>query len=475
MFIFLYEMNGIKNKGGEALIRKTIEQLAEMIDILNDISVYNDMIFQGICIDTRKLEKGNLFVPFIGEHVNGHDFVEEAIENGAVAALWQKDVPNPPLHLPILIVEDPLVSIQQLAKKYRDELQVKVIGITGSNGKTTTKDIVANLLSTQYQVQKTEGNYNNHLGLPLTILQLKEDTEFAVLEMGMSSKGEITFLTNLARPDAVIITNIGESHLLHLGSRKGIAEAKLEIIDGLIDQGLVVYYGDEPLLSDYFDQYNGNALVKTFGRNDHSDLYATEIKSEERGSYFTVNTCAKQFYLPVLGTHNILNALAAMLVAHHFHIPYEKMNDGFRSVKLTNMRMELVEGSKGEKIINDAYNASPTSMRAAIELIADLPGYATKIVVLGDILELGPEEETYHLKIGELLDPEKIDFVFTYGNLGEKIAEGALHRFSADRVFSFIKKELLIENLKNTITGNEIILVKASRGMKLEEVVTALK
>lgn len=446
-----------------------------MIEIVNDVSPYDETVIHGVCIDTRKLTKGNLFVPFKGERVDGHDFVEEALQNGAAAALWQKDVPNPPLHLPIIIVEDTLLAIQQLAGSYRQQLQVKVIGITGSNGKTTTKDIVSKLLSTKYKVQKTEGNYNNHLGLPFTILQLKEETQFAVLEMGMSSKGEIKLLTKLARPEAVIITNVGESHLLHLGSREGIAEAKLEIIEGLTDNGLVVFYGDEPLLVEFFHHYSGNALTKTFGRNETNDFYLTEINSVDNGSYFKINGISDQFYLPVLGTHNVLNTMAAMLVVHHFDIPFDKMNEGLATVQLTNMRMELVEGSKGEKIINDAYNASPTSMRAAIELVADLPDYSTKIVVLGDILELGSEEEAFHQYIGELLDPEKIDFVFTYGNLGGKIGEGALRTFPADRVFSFTKKEALINKLQSIIIGNEIILVKASRGMKLEEVVVALQ
>lgn len=454
------------------MIRRTIAQLAKMISIENNVTDLLDIEINGVCIDTRKISSGNLFVPFKGEKADGHLFVEDALKQGASAALWQKDVPNPPTDLPILVVEDTLVALQELARSYRNQLQLNVIGITGSNGKTTTKDMTANLLSLQYKVQKTEGNYNNHIGLPLTVLNLEEDTDIAILEMGMSARGEIQFLTELARPNAVIITNIGESHLLDLGSREGIAEAKLEIISGLQDNGLLVYHGDEPLLRDRLVSYKGN--VKTFGRNENNDLYPDEIIGTEKGSVFSVNGLSERFDLPVLGTHNVLNALSSMLIAHHFGIPYEKMNQGFASLKLTNMRMELIEGANGEKIINDAYNASPTSMNAAIELAANLPGFKKKILVLGDMLELGPLEEKFHKEIGESVNPEKIDHVFTYGTLGQFIAEGAKSVMPLDRVLSFTDKNELIDELRKHTNKETLILIKASRGMKLEEIITAL-
>ena len=202
----------------------------------------------GVSIDSRKVTTDNLFVPLRGEKVDGHRYVEKVRDQGAAASLWQKDVPNPPKNIPIIIVENTEVALQELARAYRQQLNVRVIGVTGSNGKTTTKDMTAALLATTYKVHKTSGNFNNHLGLPLTILSMDEDTDVAVLEMGMSSRGEIEFLSKLARPDLAIITNIGESHLLDLGSREEIANAKLEIIEGLAGGGTLIYYGDEPLL-----------------------------------------------------------------------------------------------------------------------------------------------------------------------------------------------------------------------------------
>ncbi|MFB3165128.1 UDP-N-acetylmuramoyl-tripeptide--D-alanyl-D-alanine ligase [Neobacillus sp. 179-J 1A1 HS] len=457
------------------MIKKTLKQISDMISVKNEITSFADTEITGVSIDSRKIEMGNLFIPFKGENSDGHKFVEDSLKKGAAAALWQSDVPNPPLHLPILIVEDCLVALQELAREYRKQLQVKVVGITGSNGKTTTKDMTYSLLSTTYKVQKTEGNYNNHIGLPLTVLGLDDDTEIAVLEMGMSGRGEIEFLTKLASPDAVVITNIGESHLLDLGSREGIAEAKLEILQGLKDGGLAVLHGDEPLLMERINKYKGNVNLQTFGRTDRNDFFPTEIVQLDQGNMFKINKSSESFELPVLGTHNILNALAAMIIAHYFDVPFEKMNEGLTSVKLTNMRMELVEGSHGEKIINDAYNASPTSMMAAIELVSNLKGYENIILVLGDMLELGPQEEQYHLQIGEGLNPDKINLLFTFGKLSKHMAEGARTSLGKERVFSFTDKNELIKVLKQHVNNHTLVLVKASRGMKLEEIVTALQ
>lgn len=458
------------------MIQRSLAKIAAMITHENEITPFEDISVKGVSIDSRKIDAGNLFVPFKGENVDGHRFVEDAIKRGAAAALWQKDVPNPPLHLPILIVEDTLIALQELARNYRQELTIKVLGITGSNGKTTTKDMAACLLGQGYQVQKTEGNFNNHIGLPLTILRLKEETQIAILEMGMSSRGEIEFLSKLAQPDAVIITNIGESHLLDLGSREAIADAKLEIILGLKNDGVIIYHGDEPLLEERLKSYDGDGQLRTFGRSDHNDLYPVEITQTTSGNTFKTNRSDISFHLPVLGTHNVLNALSSMLAAEFFGVAFEKMNEGFASLKLTNMRMELVEGANGVKIINDAYNASPTSMKAAIDLISNLEGYERKVLVLGDMLELGPLEEKYHYQIGAALEADKIDYVFTYGKLGVFIAEGAKQVLGENRVFSFENKEAISNKIQEVVQPDStLVLIKASRGMKLEEVVNFLQ
>lgn len=457
------------------MFQKTIREICTMLDVKNDLSAFDSVVVKGVSIDTRKIEDGNLFVPFKGENVDGHQFARQAIENGASAALWDMNVPNPPEDIPVIVVEDPLLALQALANKYRHELDLKVIGITGSNGKTTTKDIVANLLSVKYRVHKTQGNYNNHIGLPLTILSLPQDSEVAVLEMGMSGFGEIELLSNISQPDAAIITNIGESHLQDLGSREGIAKAKLEIVKGLKPDGLFAYYGDEPLLQ---DGVKGLDLkhMETFGRSEANNIYPTKIEMNNQGSYFETSVAeGETFFLPVLGQHNIHNALAGILIACHFGLSVEEMKEGLQSLKLTQMRMEMVEGKKGESIINDAYNASPTSMKAAIGLVSELEGFRTKILVLGDMLELGDDEEEFHQEIGRLIDQEKVQQVFTFGRLGTFIAKGALENFPEERVHSYMDKESLTSELSSLIKGDELILFKASRGMKLEEIIEGLK
>lgn len=456
------------------MIQRTLSQLTKMIKVENDVSRFSQSEINGVCIDTRKLQKGNLFIPFKGQNVDGHKFVEDAIKNGAGGALWQKDVPNPPTDLPILVVENTEKALQELARSYRSELQIKVVGITGSNGKTTTKDIVTAILSEKYKVQKTEGNYNNHLGLPITLLSLNEETDIAVLEMGMSAKGEIEFLTQMAKPDIAIITNIGEAHLQDLGSREGIAEAKLEITKGLSKDGLFIYIGDEPLLKEQEHLFN-NFRVQSFGKGRSNDIYPISIEKKETGSLFTTNlTEETELYLPVLGDYNVVNSLAAILAAFDLGLSIGEIKAGLESLKLSAMRMELHSGLQGTKIINDAYNASPTSMKAAIHMLEELDASSAKIVVLGDMLELGENEVNFHHEVGKVLNPEKIKYVFTYGKLGEKIAESAREVYLQDRVFAFLDKKELIQSLKSIIIGNEWILVKGSRGMELEVVVKGL-
>ena len=457
------------------MIKRTVEQICEMITGAKFEQQFANKVVTGVSINTKEIQSGNLFVPLKGEKRDGHEFVHDAFKQGASATLWQKDVPNPPQDVPIILVDDTLDALQQLAGNYREQLPIKVVAVTGSNGKTTTKDILAGLLSVNYKVQKTQGNFNNHIGLPLTLLSLKEDTEVAVLEMGMSDFGEIDLLTKLAKPDVALITNIGDAHLQDLGSREGIAKAKLEIVNGLKDNGLFVYPGDEPLLEEQLETIVKPIRTKTFGKSNNNDFYANQIEFNDSGTAFKTNVTDVTFHLPFLGEYNVMNALAAMIVANEFGVPYPMMNTAFAQIKLTEMRMEITRGINGAQILNDAYNASPTSVKAVIDLVATLSGFSRKIVVLGDMLELGPKEKQFHIEIGEYINPNKIKYVFTYGKLATYIAEGARTNFEQDRVFSFEDKQELIKKLQTYLDENSFVLVKASRGMRLEEVVEAIK
>lgn len=456
-------------RGEDFMIKRTLLDIENMINGEGLEEHYKNEYITGVTTDSRNIDEGNLFFPLIGDVFNGHEFVEKAILGGVKAVVWQKSEKNPPKDVPIIFVEDTLLALQSLAKAYISELDTKVIGITGSNGKTTTKDMVAAVLETTYKVHKTKGNFNNHIGLPLTILSMSEDTEMGVLEMGMSGKGEIELLSHIAHPDVAIITNIGESHLMDLGSREGIAEAKLEITTGLKKDGVFIYHGDEPLLQERVPAKSLNSV--TFGEATTNDYFPTNIKQELTGTSFEVNN--EEYFIPVLGKHNVSNALAAYAVADYFGIKKDAIREGFSSIKLTGMRLELIESKIGASIINDAYNASPTSMMAAINLVENLDGFDQKFVVLGDMLELGNEEKEFHQQVGRSINPDNISHIYTYGKLGREIARGAQERYSNEHVHHFDDKQELIKHLTSLVKENDVVLVKASRGMKLEEVVNA--
>jgi UDP-N-acetylmuramoyl-tripeptide--D-alanyl-D-alanine ligase len=467
--LLLQQSGNTDLKGENEMIRTTLEKIASW----TGGEASGSAEIRGVSTDTRTIQKGSLFVPISGENFNGHHFAEKALENGAAAALWGKKETPPPENLPVVYVDDTLHALQDLAKNYLASIPAKVIGITGSNGKTTTKDMVASVLGTTYKVQKTIGNYNNHIGLPLTVLALEEDTEIVVLEMGMSGRGEIELLSRIAEPEAAIITNIGESHLQDLGSREGISEAKFEITAGLKKNGTLIIPGEEPLLTE--KTARSGFHVVTFGQADTNDYHPLASEQQKDGTHFTVNQEPdERFFIPVLGSHNIHNALAAMAAARQFDVPAESIKKGLKLLTVTGMRTELVEGTNGVTVINDAYNASPTSMKAAVRLLQDLEGYRKKIVVLADMLELGENEDTFHFETGESIDPGKIDCVFTFGQLGRKIADGAAVHFPEDRVAAYEDKQELIRALQEKTADGDIILVKGSRAVKLEEVVEAV-
>lgn len=466
------------------MINKTLRELADMCGgTLTGTDSDTELVkVAGVVTDTRKLTEGSLFVPLSGEKFDGHRFVEEAFASGIAASVWRKDiaVPSGLQERPLIIVDDPLAALQRLAAAYVRERAVRVIGVTGSNGKTTTKDMIYSVLSTTYNVHKTQGNYNNHIGLPLTILEMDERTEIAVLEMGMSGRGEIELLSRIARPEVAVITNIGEAHLLQLGSREEIARAKLEIVSGLREDGVLIYNGDEPLLDRClaetdFGRSAPPARVR-FGLSETNDHYPTGMLFHTSRTIFTTNGASEQSYtIPLMGQHNVMNALAAIAVARHFGVTDESIRSGLSQLDMTGMRTEVIQAASGLTIVNDAYNSSPTAVRAAIDMFAPMKGYRSKTVVLGDMLELGQEEEELHRSIGRYLDAGKTDYVYTYGPLSLRIAEGALENMPEGRVFSFTDKEELIGALLKQLSPRDIVLVKASRGMRLEEVVHTLR
>ncbi|KKI92214.1 UDP-N-acetylmuramoyl-tripeptide--D-alanyl-D-alanine ligase [Bacillus sp. SA1-12] len=452
------------------MIQRTLTEIEGMVNGSGLNEAFKHEKINGVTTDSRQVKTGNLFFPLAGETFNGHKFVEKAIENGAAAVVWDEKESNPPENIPVIFVDDTLKALQDLAEAYLQQVKPKVVGITGSNGKTTTKDMVSSVLETTYKVHKTKGNFNNHIGLPLTVLSMAEDTEIAVLEMGMSGKGEIELLSKIAKPDVALITNIGEAHLMDLGSREGIAEAKLEIVQGLKQDGLLIYHGDEPLLEERVPSLSISSV--TFGEGPKNDYFPTSIIQQVNGTSFKIKDT--EFFIPVLGKHNVSNALATYAAARFFEVKEKDIIEGFKAIKITGMRLELVESKNGVSIINDAYNASPTSMLAAIRLLNDLTGFNQKFVVLGDMLELGENEMEFHRQVGASLKKEEISHLFTFGKLGIEIANGAKQNLPEECIHPFEDKQALITQLKSMVNKNDVVLVKASRGMRLEEVVNEL-
>jgi len=453
-------------------MKKRLKNIAEWLNV--ETLSFGEVEVSGVSIDTRKIQPGDLFIPFRGEKVNGHAYVQKAFENGAAASLGQKDEPNPPKDVPLLGVEDPETALQEMARKYRAELKTVFIGITGSNGKTSTKDLVAGALSPYFKVQKTEGNFNNQLGLPLTILSLSEDTEFAVLEMGMSGFGEIEFLTNLAQPKYAVITNIGEAHMQDLGSREGIAKAKFEIVDGLLPDGVLFYDGDEPLLVPHAATL-AESRKKAFGYGDENALRIRSIHSTERGSEFTVSGLLNEsFTIPVLGSHQVKNSLAAILIGVEAGLNAEQIRYSLQSVKLTDMRMQVQTANNDAIFINDAYNAAPASMKAALSFLDETEMREEKWAVLGDMLELGELERQYHEELADHLSPDAVKGVCLYGPRMEWLFEQLKGKFEPDcLIWSKEDYEPLIEWLSVRLNSKSVVLLKGSRGMALENILHA--
>lgn len=457
------------------MILRSVDGIIRMLDA---DYIENDDIHKrvcGVCIDSRKVVEGNLYIPIKGPNHNGHAFVRQAIDQGAAAVLWNRDEPFPPEDITVILVEDTLQALQRLAAVYRRQLSMKVIGITGSNGKTSTKDILAAMLSQRYVTQKTLGNYNNEIGVPLTLLSMSENTQVAVIEMGMENADEIDFLTKMVRPDIAIITGVGSAHLENLGSMENIAKAKLEITHGLPEHGLFIYNGDQKLLRDAvtMEAINGNIRIKTFGENADNDMVLTDIKQSEEGISFGVNHESMRFTMNMLGKHQAINAMGALIAARSLQLSDIDIQFGLQTIEKTGMRNELMRIGHA-LILNDSYKSNPQSSIAAMETMAlfDSP---YKIAVLGDMLDLGENSDMLHFQLGKAMAKYQLAEVLTYGEKAAYIAQGAIQECDARvHVRHFDDKAKLIAYLMPYRNKECMILIKGSRSMKMDEVINAL-
>ncbi len=443
-------------------------RLKEIAAALNS-SCAEDKEALSVCTDSRKISEGCLFIALVGERFDGHDFVAQALEQGAAAAVCSKAVEAKG---EVLLVEDTGKALMQLAAYYRSLFSYPVVGITGSVGKTTTKEMVYAVLSEKFNTLKNEGNLNNEIGLPTTVFRMDSSYEAAILEMGMSAFGEISRLAQVAQPNVGIISKIGVSHIEHLGSREGILKAKLEILDGLKNGAPLIVNGDDDLLSKV--ELTDRRIIKFGIENPACDYLAKDIRQGEKETSFTAVFADKEITVtvPTVGRHNVYNALSAFAAGLELGVSPEQAAVGLSKYVTSGMR-QRVGDFNGITVIEDCYNASPDSMRAAIEVL-NSSSAKTKTLVFGDMLELGSISEEAHRQIGALAAQKGIDRFYTYGEMAALAAASAKEN-GLKEVKSFDDKLLLADKLKKTLQAGDAVLFKASRGMKLEEVISAFK
>jgi UDP-N-acetylmuramoyl-tripeptide--D-alanyl-D-alanine ligase len=454
-------------------MKLTIHEVAKVVKAINDVRQYQDLEIISVEFDTRKVVAGSLFVPLKGRR-DGHDFIQEAIKQGAVATFWGKELQDAPSEIAVIQVLDPLAAMQQLASYYRQKMQPDVIAITGSNGKTTTKDMTAATLASNYKTYKTQGNYNNEIGLPYTILSMPDYTEKLVLEMGMEYPGDLHLLSTIAKPSMAVITLIGESHLKFFKTRANIAKGKFEITDSLEKNGMLIIPEDEPLLRPFTQQLSQKVI--TFGMDDASDLQARVISKGKMQTAFTLNFLDGEFTIPISGNYNVKNALIAAFIGQQMKVSSEKIHESLKNVQLTQSRTEWLKTSEGVEILSDVYNANPTAMKLVLKSFAQMPTDGRRIIVLGDMLNLGENSREFHENLAFNLHPDTIHSLFLYGEEMANLYQVLKTKYPEKMIFHYPanEKAKLIQAVKAYIRPKDLVMLKASNGMGFKEIVDAL-
>lgn len=445
----------------------TLHEVANAVKAQNDISKYEDRVLGNIEFDSRLIQPGDIFLPLKGAR-DGHDFIPTAFENGAVVTLSEQEVA-----VPHILVDNTEQAFQDLARYYLAKTAVDVIAITGSNGKTTTKDMTAQILATTYKTYKTQGNYNNEIGLPYTVLHMPDDTEKLVLEMGQDHMGDIHLLSTLAKPKLAVITLIGESHLEFFGTREKIAEGKMQIIDGLVNGGELIAPADK-IINAYLPE---NQKITRFGAD--ADLHLTALYEHKDHLSFTVNFLDETLTIPVPGKFNATNAMIAAYIGTLEGVSPNNIKVALASLNLTKNRVEWLKASNGADILSDVYNANPTAMRLILETFQTIERNpeGRKIAVLADMKELGEQSARLHAAMITALNPEKLDLLYLYGQDMLPLSQLAQEIFPPERVKYFRKDDEKdeLENMSQALLDDlkpmDQILLKGSNSMRLAEVV----
>lgn len=443
----------------------------EIVKATNGEIIKKPAVYRGdkVSTDTRKIEEGSIFFALKGENFNGNKYALDAIQKGATLVVVDEvlfDIDSVGENIAVIKVDNAEKALARVASFYRNKLAIKVVGITGSTGKTSTKDIMSAILSEKYKVFKTKGNFNNHIGLPLMILELDSSYDIAILEMGMSNLKEISFLADIARPSIAVITNVGLSHIENLKTRENILKAKMEIVDFFTKENVLIINSDDDMLKTVS---NTDYRIVRAGENDLSDLKYENVTFDKLSSKFDIVDGKEQyeFNLSMPGKHNIGNFMLAYGVAKELDVSVNSMQIGMDNIEVTSMRLDLKDGN-GYKVLDDCYNSSPDSVKSAIDVLVSLSGNK-KIAVLGTMRELGDESKKSHEDIGKYAKEKNIDKIFVYGEFSKFIKDGF-----GDGACLYEDKKSLIQELKKYISNDDIILVKASRGLKFEEITNAL-
>lgn len=470
-----------------------------LVEAVGGKILYGDeeLLITSVSTNSKEIQQGALFVPIIGERVDAHNFIDMALEAGAVATFTQKEIKEYKKGKVYIQVADTLLALQLAAAFYRSQFSMPLIGITGSVGKTTTKEMIAAALGTKKKVLKTKGNMNSQVGLPLMMFELEEDIEVAVIEMGMSEVGEMHRLSTIAKPDIAVMTNIGVSHIGQLGSKENIRKEKLNIIDEFSGNNPVYVNGDDPLLreikgfvdkrkkdeevpEELFDEDTykklGQIQVFEFGTGENCTYRGENIKTVGETTHFTYvsESGREEVVLSVLGNHNVNNAVVALAIAEQLGICPSVAKAGLEKYQPIDKRGQVFE-VKGMKIIDDTYNASPDSMKSGADMLLAMEGLKRKILVLADVMELGEVSRECHYEVGTFLAKKSLDAVICYGVEAKAIYEGINDNTKTILTRHFEDKTQIIDFLREYLTEGDGILVKGSRGMHMEEVVEALK
>jgi len=425
--------------------------------------------FECVTTDSRKVTSGSLFVALKGEIFNGEDFAEDALSKGAAAVIVSKDF-DKNLDGVVLKVDDTLTAYRQIAGAWRDRFNIPVVAVTGSNGKTTTKDLTAAALSGLGNVNKTSGNFNNEVGVPMTLLELNDKHTAAVVEIGMRGRGQIETLAKVVKPTIGIVTNVSEAHIELLGSIENIARAKGELVEAIPDGGTIILNADNRHTAAMKNLAGAGVNVVTYGLDTSADVTARDILIGSVATEFTLTYRGEDFdfEIPMLGRHNVSNALAAIAAGFTVGLNVEEIQRGISTLTTTKMRFEVIRRD-GLTIVNDAYNASPASMRVAIKTSAEVYD-GRKIAVLGDMMELGDISEAVHREIGAELVENKFDVLITLGELGKFIAAGARDAGLKD-VYTFDTHEDAAKKILELVRDGDTILFKASHVMHMEKII----